>query len=158
MFQIFIFFILSLVSGYVKHNPGMQHVPVCTLGSETEVFDFPFRSWQENSLLRLETEVAKFEYDMLGHPVIETKLDSAYTYKLIFDTGCAGMLILDKNFAEKSGLIHRFVPTKSLKSGWNFKRDIPCMIIRRPVSISIGSNLVCYSEYHVVDGRTLNFF
>ena len=74
MFQIFIFLILALVSGCVKHNPEMQHVPVCTLGSETEVFDFPFRRWQENNLLRLETEVAKFEYDMLGHPVIETKL------------------------------------------------------------------------------------
>lgn len=94
---------------------------------------------------------------MLGHPVIETKLDSVYPCRLIFDTGCAGMLILDKNFAERNGLINRFCPTESLKSGWNFERDIPYMTLKSPVSLIIGNSRVCYSECRIVDGRALNF-
>lgn len=94
---------------------------------------------------------------MLGHPVIETKLYSVYPCRLIFDTGCAGMLILDKNFAKENGLINQFCPTESLKSGWNFERDISCMTLKGPVSLLIGNSRVCYSECRIVDGRTLNF-
>ncbi len=136
LFQILIFFILSLVSGCISQDKGMQwHIPTYTLESEAE----------------------RFEYDMLGHPVIETKLDSVSPCRLIFDTGSAGMLILDRNFAEKNGLIDRFCPTELLKSGWNFKRDIPCMTLERPLSLSIGNSRVCYSECRIVDGRVLNF-
>lgn len=113
--------------------------------------------WPRNSLFRLESVAEKFEYDMLGHPVIETELDSAYTCRLIFDTGSAGMLILNKDFAEKNGLINRFFPTESMTSGWNFKRDIPCMTVKSPVSLSIGNKRISYSEYRIVDRRALNF-
>ena len=92
MFRILIIFILFLASACIRRDEGAQsHVPVCTL----------------------EPAAARFEYDMIGHPVIETKLDSAHTCKLIFDTGSAGMLVLDKCFAEKSGLIDRFRPTET---------------------------------------------
>ena len=136
MYQRLFFFILLLVSGCVNQEGGTQsHVPVRIFEPATE----------------------RFEYDMLGHPVIETKLDSVYPCRLIFDTGCAGMLILDKNFAERNGLINRFCPTESLKSGWNFERDISCMTLKGPVSLLIGNSRVCYSECRIVDGRTLNF-
>ena len=135
MFRILIIFILFLASACIRRDEGAQsHVPVCTL----------------------EPAAARFEYDMIGHPVIETKLDSAHTCKLIFDTGSAGMLVLDKCFAEKSGLIDRFRPTETLKSGWDFRRDIPSMTVEHPVSISIGNSRVCYSECRIVDGRSLN--
>ena len=136
MYQRLFFFILLLVSGCVNQEGGTQsHVPVCIFEPATE----------------------SFEYDMLGHPVIETKLDSVYPCRLIFDTGCAGMLILDKNFAKENGLINQFCPTESLKSGWNFERDIPYMTLKSPVSLLIGNSRVCYSECRIVDGRTLNF-
>lgn len=136
MYQRLFFFILLLVSGCVNQEGGTQsHVPVCIFEPATE----------------------SFEYDMLGHPVIETKLDSVYPCRLIFDTGCAGMLILDKNFAKENGLINQFCPTESLKSGWNFERDISCMTLKGPVSLLIGNSRVCYSECRIVDGRTLNF-
>ena len=136
MYQRLFFFILLLVSGCVNQEGGTQsHVPVCIFGPATE----------------------RFEYDMLGHPVIETKLDSVYPCRLIFDTGCAGMLILDKNFAKENGLINQFCPTEPLKSGWNFERDISCMTLKGPVSLLIGNSRVCYSECRIVDGRTLNF-
>jgi len=136
MYQRLFFFILFLVSGCINQEGGTQsHVPVCIFEPATE----------------------RFEYDMLGHPVIETKLDSVYPCRLIFDTGCAGMLILDKNFAERNGLINRFCPTESLKSGWNFERYISCMTLKGPVSLLIGNSRVCYSECRIVDGRTLNF-
>lgn len=136
MYQRLFFFILLLVSGCVNQEGGTQsHVPVRIFEPATE----------------------RFEYDMLGHPVIETKLDSVYPCRLIFDTGCAGMLILDKNFAERNGLINRFCPTESLKSGWNFERDIPYMTLKSPVSLIIGNSRVCYSECRIVDGRALNF-
>lgn len=158
MFQIFILFILFLVSGCVSYDGGTQlHVPVCVLKPKAERLDYPLRKWSGNSLFRIDSAAERFEYDMLGHPVIETKLDSVYTCRLIFDTGSAGMLILDKNFAEKRGLINRFCPTESLKSGWNFKRDIPCMTVKSHISLSIGDNRVCYSECRIVDGRALNF-
>lgn len=100
----------------------------------TDTLDMLFNTgWPGNSLFRLESAAEKFEYDMLGHPVIETELDSAHTCRLIFDTGSAGMLILNKDFAEKNGLINRFFPTESMTSGWNFKRDIPCMAVKSPV-------------------------
>ncbi len=84
MFQILLVFMLLLTSGCIRQDSGMQsHILSCALEPATE----------------------RFEYDMLGHPVVETKLDSIHTCRLIFDTGSAGMLILDKNFAEKSGLI-----------------------------------------------------
>lgn len=136
MYQRLFFFILLLVSGCVNQEGGTQsHVPVRIFEPATE----------------------RFEYDMLGHPVIETKLDSVYPCRLIFDTGCAGMLILDKNFAKENGLINQFCPTESLKSGWNFERDISCMTLKGPVSLLIGNSRVCYSECRIVDGRTLNF-
>ena len=136
MYQRLFFFILLLVSGCVNQEGGTQsHVPVCIFGPATE----------------------RFEYDMLGHPVIETKLDSVYHCRLIFDTGCVGMLILDKNFAKENGLINQFCPTESLKSGWNFERDISCMTLKGPVSLLIGNSRVCYSECRIVDGRALNF-
>lgn len=94
---------------------------------------------------------------MLGHPVIETELDSVYKCRLIFDTGSSGMLILNKDFAEKNGLINRSFPIESMTSGWNFKRDIPCMTEKSPVSLSIGNSWSCYSGYRIVDGRALNF-
>lgn len=84
-------------------------------------------------------------------------LDSVYTCRLIFDTGCAGMLILDKNFAKKNDLINRLCPTESLKSGWNFERNIPYMTLKGTVSLLIGNSRVCYSECRIVDGRALNF-
>ena len=136
MYQRLFFFILLLVSGCVNQEGGTQsQVPVCIFEPATE----------------------SFEYDMLGHPVIETKLDSVYPCRLIFDTGCAGMHILDKNFAKENGLINQFCPTESLKSGWNFERDISCMTLKGPVSLLIGNSRVCYSECRIVDGRTLNF-
>lgn len=136
MYQRLFFFILLLVSGCVNQEGGTQsHVPVCIFEPATE----------------------SFEYDMLGHPVIETKLNSVYPCRLIFDTGCAGMLFLDKNFAKENGLINQFCPTESLKSGWNFERDISCMTLKGPVSLLIGNSRVCYSECRIVDGRTLNF-
>lgn len=135
MFRILIIFILFLASACIRRDEGAQaHVPAYII----------------------EPATARFEYDMMGHPVIETKLDSAHTCKLIFDTGSAGMLVLDRNFAEKSGLIDRFRPTETLKSGWNFKRDIPCMTVEHPVSISVGNSRVCYSGCRIVDGRSLN--
>lgn len=55
MYQRLFFFILLLVSGCVNQEGGTQpHVPVRIFEPATE----------------------RFEYDMLGHPVIETKLDS----------------------------------------------------------------------------------
>ena len=136
MYQRLFFLILLLVSGCVNQEGGTQsHVPVRIFEPATE----------------------RFEYDMLGHPVIETKLDSVYPCRLIFDTGCAGMLILDKDFAKENGLINQFCPTESLKSGWNFERDISCMTLKGPVSLLIGNSRVCYSECRIVDGRTLNF-
>ena len=136
MYQRLFIFILLLVSGCVNQEGGTQsHVPVRIFEPATE----------------------RFEYDMLGHPVIETKLDSVYPCRLIFDTGCAGMLILDKNFAERNGWINRFCPTESLKSGWNFERDIPYMTLKSHVSLIIGNSRVCYSECRIVDGRALNF-
>lgn len=159
MFQILFFFIIFLVSSCVNQEGGTQsHVRACVFEPATERLDYPFRTWPGNGLFRLESATERFEYDMLGHPVIETKLDSIYPCRLIFDTGCAGMLILDKNFAEKNGLINRFCPTESLKSGWNFERDIPYMTLKGPVSLLIGNGLVCYSECRIVDGRALNFF
>lgn len=135
MFRILIIFILYLASACIRRDEGTRsHAPLCTL----------------------EPAAAGFEYDMMGHPVIETKLDSAHTCRLIFDTGSAGMLVLNKCFAEKSGLIDRFRPTETLKSGWDFGRDIPCMTVERPVSLSIGNSRVCYSESRIVDGRSLN--
>jgi len=136
MFRIFIVSILYLVSGCISQDDETYSlVPACAL----------------------DPVATRFEYDMLGHPVIETKLDSIHTCRLILDTGSAGMLIIDKNFAEKSGLITRFCPTDLLKSGWNFERDIPCMTVKHPCSILIGSSRVCYSECRIVDGRSLNF-
>lgn len=128
-----------------------------THDSETERFNYPLRRWAGNSPFHLVSEAGKFEYDMFGHPVIETTLDSLCTCRLIFDTGCAGMLLLDKNFAEKNGLINRFCPTESMTSGWNLKRSIPCMILNSPVSLLIGNSRVCYSECRIVDGRAFNF-
>ena len=158
MFQITIIFILFLVSGCASFDGGTQpHAPAGVLKPEAERLDYPLWRWSGNGLFRLESAACKFEYDMLGHPVIETGLDSVYACSLIFDTGSAGMLILDKNFAEKSGLINRFCPTESLKSGWNFKRDIPCMTVKNHISLSIGGSRVCYSECRIVDGRTLDF-
>ncbi len=46
---------------------------------------------------------------------------------------------------------------ESLKSGWDFGRDIPCMTVKRPVSISIGNSRIYYSDCRIVDGRSLNF-
>lgn len=136
MFQILLVSILFLASGCIRQDGGMQsHTLSCALEPAAE----------------------RFEYDMLGHPVLETKLDSIHACRLIFDTGSADMLILDKNFAEKSGLIDQFFCTESLKSGWNFGRDIPCMTVKRPVSIPIGKSRICYSECRIVDGRSLNF-
>ena len=139
MYQRLLFSILFLVSGCINQEGGTQsHVPVCIFEPATERLDYPFRVWSGNGLFHLESATERFEYDMLGHPVIETKLDSVYPCRLIFDTGCAGMLILDKNFAKKNGLINRFCPTESLKSGWNFERDIPYMTLKGTVSLSIG--------------------
>lgn len=158
MFQIFIFFILFLISSCVNQNRETKlHVLEFTHDSETERFNYPPRRWAGNSPFHLESKAEKFEYDMFGHPVIETTLDSLYACSLIFDTGCVGMLILDKNFAEKNGLINRFFPTESMTSGWNLKRNIPCMTLKSPVSLLIGNSRVCYSECRIVDGRTLNF-
>lgn len=156
MFKILIFIII-FVSGCVEKGEETQlHVPANLFESGAVKHDNPFWRWAENNLFRHESAAERFEYNMLGHPVIKTKLDSLYTCRLIFDTGSAGMLILNKNFAEESGLINRFCPTESLKSGWNFKRDIPCMTLKKTVSFSIGNNRVCYSECKIVDGRTLN--
>lgn len=136
MLRILLIFILFLASTCIRRDNGMRsHVPVCTLAPAT----------------------ARFEYNIMGHPVVETMLDSTYTCKLIFDTGSAGMLILDKRFAEKSGLIDRFCHTGTLKSGWDFGRDIPCMSVEHPVSISVGNSRVYYSGCQIVDGRSLNF-
>ncbi len=134
MFQMLLVFLLLLASGCIRQD-GETPLPVPASA--------------------LEPAAARFEYDMLGHPVIETKLDSIHTCRLIFDTGSAGMLLIDKRFAEKSGLIDRFCPTEPLKSGWNFGRDLPCMTVKRPTSISIGSSRVCYSECRIVDGLNL---
>lgn len=158
MYQRLLFFILFLVSGCINQEGGTQsHVPACIFEPATERLDYPFRIWSGNGLFHLESATERFEYDMLGHPVIETKLDSVYPCRLIFDTGCAGMLILDKDFAKKNGLINRFCPTESLKSGWNFERDIPYMTLKGTVSLLIGNSRVRYSECRIVDGRALNF-
>lgn len=157
MFKILFIFICIFVSGCVrKEGESQLHVFASLFESGAVKHDNQFWRWAENNLFRLESGAEKFEYNMLGHPVIKTKLDSLYTCRLIFDTGSAGMLILNKNFAEESGLINRFCPTESLKSGWNFKRDIPCMTLKKTVSLSIGNNRICYSECRIVDGRTLN--
>lgn len=157
IFPIPLAFILFLVSGCGKYDGGAQpHAQVGVLKPGAERLDYPLERWSGNGLFCLESTARKFEYDMLGHPVIETQLDSIYTCRLIFDTGSAGMLILDKNFAENNGLINRFCPTESLKSGWDFKRDIPCMTVKSQVSLSIGSSRVCYTECRIVDGRALN--
>lgn len=157
-FQILIISILSIVSGCVNQDGGTQPShPICALEPAAAGLNYQLWKWPGNSLFRIESLSERFEYDVLGHPIIETKLDSAYTCRLIFDTGSAGMLLLDRHFAEKSGLINRFYPTETLKSGWNFKRDIPCMTVRDPFSLLIGNTRVCYSECRIVDGQTLNF-
>ena len=100
MYQRLLFFILFLVSGCINQEGGTQsHVPVCIFESATE----------------------RFEYDMLGHPVIETKLDSLYPCRLIFDTGCAGMLILDKNFAKKKWFNQSVLPDRVSEVGMEFR-------------------------------------
>ena len=81
MYQRLFFFILLLVSGCVNQEGGTQsHVPVRIFEPATE----------------------RFGYDMLGHPVIETKLDSVYPCRLIFDTGCAGMLIWTRTLRKET--------------------------------------------------------
>lgn len=72
-------------------------------------------------LFRLESATERFEYDMLGHPVIEMTLDSVYTCRLIFDTGCAGMLILDKNFAKKKRFDQSALPDRVSEVGMEFR-------------------------------------
>lgn len=157
MFKILIFIII-FVSGCVEKGGDIQlHVTVSLFESGAVKHDNTFWRWAENNLFRHESAAERFEYDMLGHPIIETELDSAYTCRLIFDTGSAGMLILNKDFAEKNGLINRFFPTESMTSGWNFKRDIPCMTVKSPVSLSIGNSRISYSEYRILDGRAMNF-
>lgn len=158
MFKILFIFICIFVSGCVrKEGESQLHVFASLFESGAVKHDNQFWRWAENNLFRLESGAEKFEYDMLGHPVIETELDSAYTCRLIFDTGSAGMLILNKDFAEKNGLINQFFPTVPMTSGWNFKRDIPCMTVKSTISLSIGNSRISYSEYRIVDGRAMNF-
>lgn len=158
MFRIIFLISIFFVSGCVRKDEETQlYNPISLLESGVVKHDKPFWRWAENNLFSLESGAVKFKYDMLGHPVIKTELDSAYSCKLIFDTGSAGMLILNKEFAEKNGLINRFFPTESMTSGWNFKRDIPCMTVKSPISLSIGNSRICYTEYRIVDGRALNF-
>ena len=122
MYQRLLFFILFLVSGCINQEGGTQsHVPVCIFEPVTERLDYPFRIWSGNGLFNLESATERFEYDMLGHPVIETKLDSVYPCRLIFDTGCAGMLILDKNFAKKKWLNQSVLPDRVSEVGMEFR-------------------------------------
>ena len=87
MFQITIIFILFLVSGCASFDGGTQpHTPADVLKPEAERLDYPLWRWSGNGLFSLESAACKFEYDMLGHPVIETGLDSVYACSLIFDT------------------------------------------------------------------------
>lgn len=134
----FIFSILSVAALLLlpacSRDAGIRlHAPACAVGT-----------------------AASFGYDMLGHPVVEVALDSGRQCRMIFDTGGAGMLLLDNRFAERCGLIEAFRQTGTLKSGWDFGRDIPCMTFGDPVSISVGNSTVTYPECHIVDGRFLN--
>lgn len=104
-----------------------------------------------------EDSVADFKYNILGHPVVEARLDTGHECSLIFDTGGAGMLVLSDSSALEGGLIDRFEPGEEIRSGWNFTRGFPCMTLDRPVTIVIGGSRVTYPECRIVDSRLLNF-
>lgn len=158
MFRIFVYILLIFFLSCIRNEDNTQsYFANDSCAPAIIKFDYqPFR-WMKNSLFHLDSNTVNFKYDMLGHPVVQTKLDSGHECKLIFDTGSAGALILDKKFAEKCGLIEKFFPTENAKLGWNYLRDIPCMTLKRPVSISIGNSQVSYSECRILDGRFLNF-
>lgn len=107
--------------------------------------------------LPVEIIPSNFRYNMFGNMVVDTKLLDTLDCSLVFDTGGLGSLIFDSVFAEKVFPSYRNESKPlNLKSGWNFRRDIPCRRVDMPVEITIGDKKVHFDYFLVTNGRSFN--